>query len=84
MSTIRTIQKLGNIQYTNTLILNEVELMRREVIEKLKDLNSTTASLDKSKEPPKDWRIVPSIREAERQPLVKSDVETMMKKLNII
>lgn len=84
MSDVKIVRGLSNLNQTTTMVLEELDIMKRSLVEELKELKATTQALDKSKKPPEDWRKVSEPRESDRQPLVQSDVETMMKKLNII
>jgi len=81
---IREIQKLSALNYTSNLVLNEVEQLRNDVKNGLEALEKTTKSLDKSIKPKEDWRIVHTPKESEKYPLVQSDADQIIKKLNII
>ncbi|PIP95756.1 MAG: hypothetical protein COW00_00445 [Bdellovibrio sp. CG12_big_fil_rev_8_21_14_0_65_39_13] len=81
---IREIQKLSALNYTSNLVLNEVEQLRNDVKNGLESLEKTTKSLDKSIKPKEDWRIVHNPTESEKYPLVQSDADQIIKKLNII
>lgn len=81
---VREIQKLSNIYYSNTLILEEMGQLRNDIKDGLKTLEKTTKSLDKSIKPPEDWRVVHNPTEAERYPLVQSNADQIIKKLNIL
>ena len=81
------IRQLNNIFNSNIMIADELSFLRDDVRKGLKKVEKATAALknkDEVNNSPGAWRDVPRQTEADRYPLVRSDVETMMKKLDII
>lgn len=81
-----TIKKLSSLYNSNLVLTDEVAGLRSDVKEGLKKVEKATRDLDKANKPDEvgAWRKVEIASENTFRPLVKSDVETALKKLNIL
>ena len=81
-----TIKKLSSLYNSNLVLTHEVAGLRSDVKEGLKKVEKATRELDKANKPDEAgaWRKVARPTDETFRPLVKSDVETALKKLNIL
>ena len=81
------LKRLNSIYNTNLGIADELSFLRRDVNEGLQKIEKATISLknkNKVDEKPGAWRKVANPTIDEQYPLVRSDVEQFMKKLDIL
>ena len=81
-----TIKKLSSLYNSNVVLTDEVAGLRSDVKEGLKKVEKATRELNKANRPDEvgAWRRVDNPTDETFRPLVKSDVETALKKLNVL
>jgi hypothetical protein len=87
MST-KQINRLNAIFNSSVIISDEIAMMRTDMKRGLTKLETATKEIRSKKDHGSGetgaWRIVPHVSEADRFPLVKSDLDHLRKKLDII
>jgi len=80
------IRKLNKISNSSIMTLDEIERMRKDIKVGFEKVEKATLSLDKTRkiEEPGSWKKVEAFSEQEKFPLVQSDIDQMVKRLNII
>ena len=80
------IPKLDTVNKNTSYITEQLEGLHKDVKEGLKVLNKSVKALDKEYKETSvgAWRKVPEPTPSEQYPLVSSDIETKLKKLDII